>query len=460
MFALHKYIFETKKLLIIAIPVILTQITQTAMSFVDTIMTGTASSIDMAVIAVGSSIWFPTILFGHGLLLSLTPVIAQLHGANKNNNIFNKYINQAYWLAIFASCLIMLILWNSYYLIKIMHNINILLKIKVIKYLRTLLWGVPGYLFYQVMRNQYEGQSRTKPVMIISFIGLIFNIIINYIFIYGNFGMPAMGCIGCGIATSSVYWIMFLIILIWFYYNRGIKNIKKIFNKLPNIKILLDLIKLGLPIAFSLMFEVSLFAIVAILLSPLGIVEVSGHQIALNFSSLLFVLPFSIGIASTIRIGYNIGRNKINEVFITGYCAHIIGIILALFTASFSIFFRNKIVFLYSNNLKIIKLATKLILFSAIYQFPDAIQAIGSGILRGYKDTKTILFITFFAYWIVGLPIGYIFALTDIIFPAMGPVGFWYGFIIGLSIAAIMIFLRIIKLQRLPNEIIRLSSKN
>ncbi|WP_061708929.1 MdtK family multidrug efflux MATE transporter [Pseudenterobacter timonensis] len=452
---MQKYIIEARQLLALAIPVILAQIAQTAMGFVDTVMAGGYSATDMAAVAIGTSIWLPAILFGHGLLLALTPVIAQLNGSGRRDRIAHQ-VRQGFWLAGFVSVLVMIVLWNAGYIIRSMHNIDPALADKAVGYLRALLWGAPGYLFFQVARNQCEGLAKTKPGMVMGFIGLLVNIPVNYIFIYGHFGMPELGGVGCGVATAAVYWVMFVSMLSWIRRARAMRDIR---NEEPGVgkpdkAVLLRLIQLGLPIALALFFEVTLFAVVALLVSPLGIVNVAGHQIALNFSSLMFVLPLSLSAAVTIRVGFRLGQGSTLDAQTAARTGLGVGVCMAVFTALFTVSLREQIALLYNDNPEVITLASQLMLLAAIYQISDSIQVIGSGVLRGYKDTRSIFFITFIAYWVLGLPSGYLLALTDLVVPRMGPAGFWMGFIIGLTSAAIMMMLRMRFLQRQPSSVI------
>jgi len=198
----QKYVTEARQLLALAIPVIIAQVAQTAMGFVDTVMAGGYSATDMAAVAIGTSIWLPAILFGHGLLLALTPVIAQLNGSGRRDRIGHQ-VRQGFWLAGFVSLLVMIVLWNAGYIIHAMHNIDPELANKAVGYLRALLWGVPGYLFFQVCRNQCEGLAKTKPGMVMGFIGLLVNIPVNYVFTYGHFGMPELGALGRRLATAA-----------------------------------------------------------------------------------------------------------------------------------------------------------------------------------------------------------------------------------------------------------------
>nr|WP_246872793.1 MATE family efflux transporter [Pantoea ananatis] len=441
-------------MLALAIPVILAQVAQTAMGFVDTIMAGAVSATDMAAVAVGTSIWLPAILFGHGVLLALTPTIAQLNGSGRRERIAEQ-LRQGFWLAFFLSLLIMLVLWNAGYVIRSMHDIDPLLAEKAEGYLHALLFGAPGYLFFQVMRNQCEGLSKTKPAMVLGFLGLMLNIPLNYIFIYGHFGMPALGGVGCGVATASVYWAMFFCMRFWVRRMRSMRDIRVESRwSAPSRVILQRLTGLGLPVALALFFEVTLFAVVALLVSPLGIVNVAGHQIALNFSSLMFVLPLSLGVAATIRVGYRLGQGSTEQARVAAWTAQGVGVSMAVITAIFTVTFRHQIAQLYNDNPAVVTLAAQLMMLAAIYQISDSIQVIGSGILRGYKDTRSIFFITFIAYWLLGLPSGYIMALTDWVVPRMGPAGFWCGFIVGLTSAAVMMLWRVRRLQQLPAELI------
>ncbi len=187
----------------------------------------------------------------------------------------------------------------------------------------------------------------------------------------------------------------------------------------PDFAVLLRLVQLGLPIALALFFEVTLFAVVALLVSPLGIIDVAGHQIALNFSSLMFVLPLSLAAAVTIRVGFRLGQGSTIDAQVSAPHRRGRGVCLAVFTAIFTVLMRKQIALLYNDNPEVVTLASHLMLLAAIYQISDSIQVIGSGILRGYKDTRSIFFITFTAYWVLGLPSGYLLALTDMIVPRM-----------------------------------------
>ncbi|CAL1329407.1 MATE family efflux transporter [Candidatus Providencia siddallii] len=440
---MQKYFIEARSLLTIGIPILLAQFSQTAMGFIDTVMAGSVSEIEMSAIAIGLSIWLPIILFGHGVLMALTPIIVQMNGSGRRKLIADQ-IQQGLWLAFFLALCIMFLLYNSNYFINNILHIDNELSFKSVRFLRAIMCGVPGYLFYQVYRSQCDGLSKTKPGMIIGFIGLIVNVPINYTFIYGRLGVPAFGGVGCGIATASVYWIMCIIMRWYIKKAPAYYDIVSVYSfSFPKFLILKRIIRLGLPIGLSLFFEVTLFAVVALFISPFGIVAVAAHQIALNFSSIMFIFPLSLGVASTIRVSYNLGMRSIDAAKVSSYTGLVVGFCVSCVTAIITAIFRESIAIMYNKNLEVVSLASNLMLFAAFYQLSDSIQVIGSGILRGYKDTRSIFFITFTAYWVLGLPFGYILSLTDIVTFAMGPKGFWIGFIIGLTSSAIGIVTRI-----------------
>ncbi len=439
---MHLYKNEIKKLVKLSTPVLIASVAQTGMSFVDTIMAGGVSATDLAAVSVASSIWMPTILFGIGLLMALVPVVAQLNGSGRQHKISSE-IFQGGYLALIVCIPTIAVLLQTGSIMELM-DVEALMAEKTIGYIHAVIFAVPAFLLFQVLRSFAEGMSLTKPGMVIGFIGLLINIPLNWIFVYGKFGMPALGGVGCGVATMIVYWLMFFMLLFYVATSNRLEHIKLFdhFQK-PQFKPQWRLFKLGLPVAAALFFEVTLFAVVAVLLAPLGSLIVAAHQVAINFSSLIFMLPMSIGAAVSIRVGHTLGEDDTQGAAIASNMGLFLGVSTALITAAFTVIFREQVAYLYTENREVILLAMQLLLFSAIYQCTDAIQVIGAGALRGYKDMNAIFVRTFIAYWLLGLPTGYILAMTDWAVEPMGAQGFWIGFIVGLSSAAVMLGLRL-----------------
>ena len=203
------------------------------------------------------------------------------------------------------------------------------------------------------------------------------------------------------------------------------------------------ILKVGVPIALSLLFEVSLFSVVAILLAPLGADIVASHQIAINFSGLVFMVPLSFAMALTIKVGYCVGQQEYQQAKNICKDAVIFGLMIVVVTAVATIIFRTQIAEIYTTEAPVIELAASLMFLAALFQFSDAIQVISAGALRGYKDTTSILIITFISYWFVGLTLGVVLAMTDLLVPKMGASGFWIGFISGLTVAAVFLAWRL-----------------
>ena len=445
---------QAKKLIAIALPILLAQVAQNSMGLVDTIMAGRVSAADMAAISVGASIWFPLVLFGHGLLLALPPTISYLNGSGKRDRIAHQ-VRQGLWIVAGCCIPLSLLIYHSDIVILSMDMEDKLADI-TIRYLRAMLFGLPAYLLMINFRCLSDGIAKTKPAMIITSFGLMLNIPLNYILIYGKFGMPAFGAVGCGIATAIVNWAMCLMMILYSKRacnQRDLKVFEKIIER-PNFATLTKLLKLGFPIAIALCCEVALFALTSLFLSPLGADVVASHQITLNTSSFIFMLPMSLGMAATILVGQYLGEKAPNKAKQVSYAALIVGLSLTLFTALLTILLREQIAMIFVKNVDVIAMAGSLLILAALYQFSDTVQVISSGVLRGYKDTQAILFITLFCYWIIGMPLGYTLAMTDFIVPHLGAQGFWIGFVASLTTAASLLVYRMINLQKQTDEIL------
>jgi len=451
---INRFFSNSKNLMKLAYPILIAQLIQNLMGFADTVMAGRVSATDMAAVAVASSVWLPLILTISGLVMALASIISQLSGAKQFDDVA-KSSYQTAWIAVFFSIIVIIAYYIATPLLINSISLEPALKQLMFDYLGYIVWGGPGYCLYLVLRNYSEGLSFTRPTMIISILGLLINIPANYIFIYGEFGMPALGGAGCGIATAIVYWVMFFGMLAYAYYSKHLKH-APLFKKFywPDWSEMKVIMALGMPIAFSLLFEVSLFAVVAIILAPFGANVVASHQIAINFSGLVFMVPLSLAMAVTIKVGFEVGNKNLENAKELCRYSIILGLIIAVATAALTLLFSTQIAAIYTTDIEVLELAASLMFLAALFQFSDAIQVISAGALRGYKDTKSILYITFFSYWIVGLSFGLILGLTDWIVPATGPYGFWVGFISGLTVAAVLLAWRLkIVQQRLDQQV-------
>lgn len=440
---------ELSLLLALALPILGGQLAQTANGFVDTLMAGRVGAVDLAAVAVGASIWVPLYLFMTGVLMTATPVMSRHIGGEAFRRI-NPLAQQTALLGLGLGAVNFLILRN---LGPLMHWMEVDPQIRplVTDYLKAISWGMPGTALWLTLRSYTEAMSHARPVLWISVLGLLINIPANYVMIYGKLGMPAMGGVGCGWATSLVMWLMALMMLVYTAvnpaYRRARLNLRHRHWEPHN---LFYLLRLGLPVGLSIFFEVSIFSVIALLISRLGPEIVAGHQIALNFTSLLFMVPLSFALATTVRVGRSRGRRDPAMLRLVVATSLKVTAAIGLFLGIALVVTRHWIPLIYTGQQEVIALAAHLLLFAALYQISDAVQVCASGCLRGFEDTAWPMVMTLFAYWAVGLPLGYLLGLTDVLRPAMGPSGFWIGLIAGLSVAAVLLGARLYWRMRQP----------
>jgi multidrug resistance protein, MATE family len=438
---------EFCSLLKLATPIIIAQLANTAMGFVDTVMAGRVSPQDLAAVALGNSIWVPVFLLMTGILLATTPKVAQRFGSGAHNEI-GPLVRQALWLALAVGIAAAVLLWNAQVVLRVM-NVDPALIDPAMGYLRAVACGFPAVALYHVLRCYSDGLGHTRPSMVIGLLGLALNIPLNYIFIYGKLGLPAMGGVGCGWATGLVMAFMFLSMLWWVKWAPFYQP-SKIFSHFewPQWPVLKRLLSVGTPIGIAVFAEASIFSVIALLIGGLGATVVAGHQIALNFSSMVFMIPYSLGMAATVRVGQALGRGEPREARFAAGVSMGVALAYACLSASLMLLLREQIAQIYTPDRAVISVATALIVYSALFQFSDAIQVTAAGALRGYQDTRVTMILTLFAYWGIGLPIGYALGLTDWLGEPSGPSGLWQGLVVGLTCAAVMLAIRLSRSAR------------
>ena len=438
---------EMRQLAVLATPIIIAQLAHTAMGFVDTVMAGRVGPQDLAAVALGNSIWVPVFLLMTGVLLATTAKVARLFGAGDEEKI-GALVRQSLWLGLAVGALCAALLWNAEPVLHWMQVAPELIE-PTMAYLRAVALGFPAIALYHVLRCFSDGLGRTRPSMVIGILGLLLNIPLNYIFIYGKLGLPAMGGVGCGWATALVMIASLLAMLVWVrwapYYRASQLFARFDWPYWPTISRLLSI---GVPIGIAIFAEASIFSVIALLIGGLGATVVAGHQIALNFSSLVFMLPYSLGMAITIRVGQALGRNDARDARFVAGIGIGMSLLLACLSSSAMLLGRDAIARLYSTDATVLAVASGLLIYAAFFQFSDAIQVTAAGALRGYQDTRATMLITLFAYWGIGLPVGYGLGLAAWFGPASGPAGLWQGLIVGLTCAALMLGVRLMRIGK------------
>ena len=436
-----KYFFEFKQLIRIGIPIFGSQLSYTLMGATDTIIAGRASANDLAGLAVGTAfsntIWF----FFTGIIFAVTPIVAQLYGAKKFLEIGQK-LREILWVASGLGLLMAFIFFNMDIIINLLPIKSSITSI-TIDYLKAVSIGWFFVTIFTCLRCYSEGMTYTKPVFYIAFAGMLLNIPLDLIFVYGWFGAPKLGGVGCGIATTIVSFIMMISIFIYISFSKNYKKTQPFskFSK-PSLATTKEVLKLGLPIGLGIFIELSMFSGAAIILSVLGEIVVASHSVAINIASLFFMVPLAIGLASSTRVGNLIGEKNPIQAQIAATSTIMLCISGALINSVIIIAFGSFIVSLYTTELPVLELAVSLILFAAIFQLPDGIQMGALGSLRGYKDTFIPMILLLISYWVFAMPIGYY--LTNYGFgDPLGAKGMWFGMIIGLTIFSFLSIFRL-----------------
>ncbi|MCW7555745.1 MATE family efflux transporter [Endozoicomonas gorgoniicola] len=439
---LGRYSKELKALVFLGGPILGAQLSTTGMTFVDTSMAGQYSAQDLAAVALGSSIWMPIYLLVRGIMMATTPTVAQLFGAGNIDRIATP-VRQAYWVAVLFSVLAILFLLDAGPLLDFLQIEPEVSEITR-SYLAALAWGVPAVFLYQVMACYCEARSLTKPGMLFSFAALLLNIPVNYVLIYGRFGFPELGSVGCGYATAICFWLMTVLM---FFYTRFDERHKDadLYGQWewPSLSAIKAHMKLGVPMGLTTFFEASIFSAIALVIGQLGAITVAGHQVALNFTSLCFMVPMSISMGITIRVGQALGAKQFEQARFTAFAGIVTTSMAACVSASVMWFLPDLVADIYTNDLAVKVLAAELLMFAAMFQFVDGVQVASNGALRGYKDTRVPMIMIMVACWGIALPFGYILGLTDWLVDPMGPHGLWIGLVAALTLAATFLALRL-----------------
>lgn len=427
----------------------LTQIAQTSMGFVDTLIAGQYNTLDLAAVALGSSIWLPIYLAATGILMATTPLVAYTIGSKKPDAVLSIF-KQGIWVALSLGIISVFLLNSASWILELM-QVDPYLALKSQEYLYAISWGFPALMIYQLLRSYFEGLGKTRPAMYIAFLALFFNIPLNYLFVFGEMGFPELGAAGCGWASSLVMWLMLACGVLAMNKSPQLRLPKATHSHWFDAAALYSYLKLGTPMGFAILIETSMFCVIALLVAPLGTLIVAAHQITMTFSGLIFMIPLSIAMACTIRIGQLTGASEHDKAWFSAKCALLITTSIAVLTSITIWLFAHQIAQIFTSEQYLIELAANLLLIAALFEVSDAIQVTAAGTLRGYKDTSIPLFIVFIAYWIIGLPLGYILGMTNLFTPALGAAGFWYGLVIGLSVSAILLLIRLRRVAKHAN---------
>lgn len=448
---------DIKRTFKLFVPIFLGQIATSCMSVVDTVMAGMAGATQLAGVAIGASFSFPGILFIVGMCFAIQPTVAHLRGAGKSHLIPQK-LHLATIVVLATSLIVGVIVCLLPLFYRLMPDIDQEMVYVGQWYIIAVAFGMPAFAIFNILRGYWEGLGNTGPTLVFGFVALFLNIPLNYIFIFGHLGLPAFGGIGCGIATSLTIYLTDVIIVIYLLKSKRYAKHRLYQKWFPiSFKDVKEFLHFGFPLALSTTIEVTCFSLVAVLLSPFGPITVAAHSIAINIAGFVFMLPMSISAAATIRVGEAMGAHHWKRAHRASMSAYILGSFFYVITFLTLFFGAHGIVSLYTDDAQVIELGTVLLFYCIIFLLPDNFQVISIGILRGFKDSKTIFIFTILAYWVFGMPVGYTLCYGLITGEQMGAAGFWIGFICSLFAAGILYAFRIVylfKTRKLPKTFI------
>jgi multidrug resistance protein, MATE family len=421
----------------LALPLILAQLAAIGSNVIDAVLAGHVGAHVLGAVAVGASIWSLAIVTGIGMMMAVPPSISQLDGAGRRHEA-GAVFRQAIWLALGMGVVLWFAVRHAEPLIKLI-GVAPGLYIDVGEFLRAISWGAPALTCYFALRGLSEGLSMTRPSMYFSFGGLVLLVPLGYIFMFGKLGLPPQGARGCGIATATVLWVEMLAFAIYVACHRNYRGLG-IFDHFewPDLRRIGVLMHIGLPMAITLLAEGGLFVAAALLIGTMGEDMVASHQVALNVAALFFMIPLGLAMAITVRVGNAVGRGDASGVRYAGFCGIGLTLVTQLVSAGLMLGIPHFIASLYTRDKTVIALASQLLVLAGLFQFSDGIQVASNGALRGLKDTRVPMAITLFAYWLIGMPVGWWLAFRA----DLGARGIWMGLIAGLTMAAVLLFAR------------------
>ncbi|WP_229442678.1 MATE family efflux transporter [Massilia psychrophila] len=441
---------EIKAMWQLAWPMLIGQLATVGMGVADVAMTGHVSAEELAAVSLGASVWSIVLVTVMGIMMAINTVVAHEMGA-ANYHLIAHSVRQSLWkgvgvgLLACAAANLSTLLFDHIGLEQAVND-------KASMFVHVISLGMPAFACYRALYGYTTSINQTKPVMIIAVGGLLFNVAVNWLLVFGNLGMPQMGAVGCAVATAVSMWLMLAAMVAWIRIAPAYTQTFPFTHwEWPNWAEIGSMLRLGLPIGVTYFAEVSAFGAVSLLVARFGVVQISAHQIALNFSSLVFMVPLSFGIALITRVGQSLGGGDPRKARFVSWVGVAMSIAFGALSAGFIALFRWEIARAYTSDPQVQQLCVQLLLFAALFQLSDATQVAASSAIRGYKVTRQPMVIQLVAFWIFSLPLGYVLGLAPAWFPwspsaPMAAFGFWIGLVLGLTVAALLLTIALRKL--------------
>lgn len=427
---LYKYIIQ------LAIPITIGQLGMVLMGFADTVMLGRYSTIQMSAASFGNAVYFQTLIFGIGLLYAVSTLIAIADGEGKLEKTIPIFKSSL----LISALLSVLFILIHYLLINYIEIFGQTQQVNQFgsSYLEIVNYATPAILLFYASKQMMDGLSFTKIAMYVTFFGLVLNVFLNWVMIYGNLGFAEMGIEGAAWATNIAR-IFMAVVMFYFAWNHPtVRQLKLKQNLTHSFSYFYSILKLGGPIGLTFFFEIAAFSVGLIMAGWISENSMAAHQIAINLASITYMFVTGIAAAATIVVGNYYGAKDIEGIRHSARIAFTITIVIEVLFALLLMLFNTQIAAIYSDDEVVLQLSVGLIVLAAFFQLSDGLQAVGAGVLRGIKETKITGIIALFAYWGIMIPGAYYLAFKT----NLGVKGIWISFIVGLSFAAVFLLLR------------------
>jgi MATE family multidrug resistance protein len=438
-----RFKIESLRTLKLAAPLIIGQVGQTLIGLADTLMVGSLGAVALGASAFAGSIFFVALVFGMG---NLSPLAAQFARAQGQENFpqGGVILKHGLYISLGVSAFLIALL---HVLFPFLHHFGQAPEVLEMgsTFFKIITWSILPSLVYQNYKQFTDGIGRTQIAMWVMSFGVVFNIAGNYILIHGLYGFPRLGLNGSAYATLIARVLMMAAMMIYVHGSPKLHAyITSPFAHRFDRYLLKSLVRLGLPNGMTYLFEVAAFSSAAIMMGWFGATPLAAHQVSISLASVSFMVTVGIGIAASIRVGYEVGRKDMPAARFAGITAMTVGTFYMSICALGFYLFRNILPTFYVSDVDVIQLASQLFLVVAIFQVFDGLQAVAIGTLRGLADTQWPSVLAFVSYWIFGLPIGYLLAFHL----GVGPVGIWIGLLVGLMIASSLMAMRFLLLSK------------
>lgn len=424
---------EVRATATLALPLVLGHVSTGLIGFVDNVIAGHHGTQTLASVTVGTALLWLPMMVPIGTLISLTASVSQLAGAGRRDEI-GPLFRQALWLSLGLGALMFAFLSLAPYALTAFGIApEIIPGAKA--FLHGIRWGVPALTLYFCMRYLSEGMHWTLPTMVLGFGGLLVLGPLGYVLTFGKLGFPEMGAGGLGVASAIMMWLQATAFAVYLWNSKRFAALRLFSHfEWPRLAPIRQLLKTGLPIGITVLMEGGLFIATALLIARLGATSAAAHQIAINVAALCFMIPMGVAEATTIRVGHAVGQQDAHGVRRAARAGYLIVLATQALSALALLFGHDAVVALYTRDAAVAALAGILLLYAAAFQFPDGIQVLSAGALRGLKDTRVPMWLAAFSYWGLGMPLGAGLGLGL----GWGPQGMWLGLILGLTAAAVL----------------------